>query len=52
MDEVKAFLRSADRGRRLMGDVWEASGTLTVERREPYVTAGAKTPSVHVIHED
>ena len=48
---VTSFLRSRGRPQRLMVDVWEQSGTLRVERREPYVTAGAKTPSVHVLQE-
>ena len=46
---VTSFLRSRGRPQRLMVDVWGQSGTLRVERREPYVTAGAKTPSVHVL---
>ena len=48
---VTSFLRSRGRPQRLMVDVWEQTGTLRVERREPYVTAGAKTPSVHVLRD-
>lgn len=46
---VLGFLRSQGRPQGMMSDVWESSGTLRVLRREPYVTAGAKTPSVHVV---
>jgi hypothetical protein len=46
-----SFLRSRGAAQRLMGEVWERSGTLRVMRREPYVTPGAKTSSVHVLRD-
>jgi hypothetical protein len=49
VNHVVSYLRSRGRAQQLMVDVWEQTGTLRVERREPYGTLGAKTPSVHVI---
>lgn len=49
LELVRARLRSPGRGHGLMTEVWQASHTLRVERREPYETPGAKTPLVHVI---
>jgi hypothetical protein len=37
--------------RRMMTEVWRDSGTLRVERREPYVTGSAKVLPLHVLEE-
>jgi hypothetical protein len=45
------FLRSSGPAQAMMADVWTKSGTLRVVRREPYVTAAAKIPALHVLGE-
>jgi hypothetical protein len=35
--------------RRMMSEVWRESGTLVVDRREPYVTSSAKVQPLHVL---
>lgn len=40
---------AGDDGGRLMSSFWRQAGTLEVVRREPYVTASAKTPPLRVL---
>ena len=51
-ETLQAFFGGADRGRRLIGEVWAATGTVRIERREPFVTVGGKTPPVHAVPRD
>jgi hypothetical protein len=46
---VLGSLAKRDSGHKLMAGFWEQGRTLRVERREPYVTAAAKTPPLRVI---
>ena len=41
------FLGRDSEGNRMMAEVWRQGGTLRVARREPHVTAAAKTPTLH-----
>jgi hypothetical protein len=48
LERVLSFLRSRGPAQRMMADVWEASGTVKVVRREPEATRASKVLPLHV----
>lgn len=48
VESVLSFLRSRGAAQRMMAEVWEASGTVRVARREPEATLGTKVLPLHV----
>ncbi len=46
-----SFLCSSGRSQAMMAEMWRTSRTLRVVRRQPYVTAAAKIPALHVLRE-
>lgn len=49
LETALSYLRSRGRSQAMMADLWRSSGTLRVERREPYVTATGKLPVLHIL---
>lgn len=46
---VLEYLEHRGMGEAMMADVWAQSGTLHIERREPHVTPGGKTPPLQTL---
>ena len=51
VETMISFLRSSGRAQAMMAEMWRTSGTLRVVRRQPYVTAAAKIPALHVLRD-
>jgi hypothetical protein len=48
LESVLSFLRSRGRAQEMMAEVWAASGTVRVTRREPQATPGTKVLPLHI----